>query len=169
MSSPVIRSEMILFFLAVLHGILLELWYAVLRGLRRAVPHAGAVVSVEDFFYWLAAGFVTFLLLFSVSDGVLRGYAVIAMALGALLGHVTVSPVVQRAVECFFCFICFLVRRFLLMKDKILCKVQKRIENKRKRRYNKADRVCCEKKTAGQRGIRNGRKKKNRQKKDEQK
>ena len=69
MISPAIRQETVIFLLAALHGIFLALWYDVLRGLRSAVPHDGFAVSIEDFFYWIIAGFLTFLMAFSVSEG----------------------------------------------------------------------------------------------------
>ena len=64
MISPAIRQETVIFLLAALHGIFLALWYDVLRGLRSAVPHDGFAVSIEDFFYWIIAGFLTFLMAF---------------------------------------------------------------------------------------------------------
>lgn len=79
--------------------------------LRSAVPHDGFAVSIEDFFYWIIAGFLTFLMAFSVSEGVLRGYAAAAMALGALLYLETVSRVVQKLAARFFCFLYFLLRK----------------------------------------------------------
>lgn len=160
MISPAIRQETVIFLLAALHGIFLAVGYDVLRGLRKAVPHSGLAVSCEDFFYWIAAGFLTFLLAFSVSDGVLRGYAAAAMALGALLYLETVSRAVQKLFAGIFGLFCFLagsivrfasrgkaeVKRFLLRRirkkwnyfaAKICGKAQKRIEIKKKKRYNK--------------------------------
>lgn len=160
MISPAIRQETVIFLLAALHGIFLALGYDVLRGLRSAVPHDGFAVSIEDFFYWIIAGFLTFLMAFSVSEGVLRGYAAAAMALGALLYLETVSRAVQKLAARFFCFFYFLLRKaarltvrvLLAVKHLLICcagksrnrfaakihgKEQKRIEIKKKKRYNK--------------------------------
>ena len=160
MISPAIRQETVIFLLAALHGIFLALGYDVLRGLRSAVPHDGLDVSIEDFFYWFIAGFLTFLMAFSVSEGVLRGYAAAAMALGALLYLETVSRAVQKLAARFFCFFYFLLRKavrltvrvLLAVKHLLICcagksrnrfaakihgKEQKRIEIKKKKRYNK--------------------------------
>lgn len=169
MISPAIRQETIIFLLAALHGTFLTVGYDVLRGLRRAIPHSEAAVSAEDFFYWIAAGFLTFLMAFSVSEGVLRGYAAVAMALGALLYLETFSRFVQKIAAGFFGFFCFLAQKGVRFAVKICGKAQKRIEIKKKKRYNKAEKARCEKKAAGQRGIRNDRKKKNRKKEAEQK
>lgn len=160
MISPAIRQETVTFLLAALHGIFLAVGYDVLRGLRKAVPHSGIAVSCEDFFYWIAAGFLTFLLAFSISDGVLRGYAAAAMALGALLYLETASRAVQKLFAGMFGLFCFLagsivrftsggkaaVKRVLFRRirkkwnyfaAKIRGKAQKRIEIKKKKRYNK--------------------------------
>lgn len=160
MISPAIRQETLIFLLAAFHGIFLALVYDVLRGLRKAVPHSALAVSFEDFFYWIAAGFLTFLMAFSVSDGVLRGYAAAAIVLGALLYFETVSRSVQTFSTWLFSPFCFLagnivrfasegraaVKRLLFCRIrkkwsyfafKIRGKAQKRIEIKKKRRYNK--------------------------------
>lgn len=160
MISSAIRQETVIFLLAALHGVFLAVSYDVLRGLRKAVPHSGIAVSCEDFFYWIVAGFLTFLLAFSISEGVLRGYAAAAMVLGALLYFETVSRVVQKLAACFFGLFYFLVRKmvhaaargraavkYLLFRcmrkirlwfaAKIRRKAQKRIEIKKKKRYNK--------------------------------
>lgn len=89
--SSVIRQEVIVFFSAVCHGILLTFGYDILRALRRAFVHNLAAISAEDFLFWLIAGFATFCLLFGRTDGVLRGYVAVGIMLGALLYHSTVS------------------------------------------------------------------------------
>ena len=65
MMSSVIRQEMWIFLLSILHGIFLTLLYDLFRSLRRAFPHGIVLISLEDFFFWMAAGFLTFCLIFS--------------------------------------------------------------------------------------------------------
>ena len=74
MMSSVIRQEIWLFLLSVLHGASLALFYDLFRSLRRAIPHGIVLLSLEDFFFWMTAGFLTFCLVFSGTDGVIRGY-----------------------------------------------------------------------------------------------
>ena len=169
MISPAIRQETLLFFLAVLYGAGLAFFYDLLRGLRMAVPHRSGAVSVEDFLYWIAAGFGTFLLAFSVSDGVLRFYGGVGIALGALFYLETISRWIRKGARAFFGFFYFFVRSMSDFVNKILDKIRKGIEIRKKKRYNKTDKLHGKKKTAEQRGVRNGRKKKNRKKETKQK
>ena len=91
MMSDVIHQETVVFLLSVLHGAGLTFGYDVLRSLRRAFRHSMAAVSVEDFLFWLSAGFLTFCLAFFRTDGVIRGYVAAGMAIGAVLYHYTLS------------------------------------------------------------------------------
>lgn len=102
MMSDVIRQETIVFFLSVLHGLGLIFVYDLLRALRRAVPHGIFAVSVEDFFFWIAAGFLTFCLVFLRTDGVVRGYVAAGIGIGCILYHFTVSPLVVKLFSALF-------------------------------------------------------------------
>lgn len=101
MMSQVIRQETMVFLLSVLHGIILTFCYDLIRSLRRAFRHGLAAVSIEDFLFWLAAGFLTFCLAFLWTDGVIRGYVAAGIAIGAVLYHYTASSFVVRGVSWF--------------------------------------------------------------------
>lgn len=158
MMSDVIRQETVVFLLSVLHGVLLTLLYDLLRALRRAFPHGVAAVSAEDFLFWLTAGFLTFCLAFSETDGVLRGYVAVGIALGAVLYHETASPwivkglagilkAVRRLFHGLFSLVGQVVgrigsavrkiTRILSVPVKKICtKTKKRIEKEKKNDYN---------------------------------
>lgn len=99
MMSQVIRQETVVFLLSVLHGMILTFCYDLIRSFRRAFRHGLIAVSVEDFLFWLAAGFFTFCLAFFWTDGVIRGYVAAGIALGAVLYHYTASSFVVRGVS----------------------------------------------------------------------
>lgn len=99
MMGEVIRQETAVFFLSVLHGIGLTFLYDVIRALRRAFSHGLALISVEDFLFWIMAGFLTFCFAFQNTDGVIRGYAAVGIGLGAVLYHVSVSSVVLGCIS----------------------------------------------------------------------
>ena len=84
MMSQVIRQETIVFLTAVLHGAVLAFFYDLLRALRRVFPHSLTVISAEDFLFWIAAGFLTFCLLFQETNGVIRCYVAVGAALGVI-------------------------------------------------------------------------------------
>lgn len=87
-----IREEADFLLVSVLWGIGLTVLYDCLRIGRVAVRHASWAVSIEDFFYWIIAGFALFYLLFSMNDGNIRWFALAGAAAGMWLYHITISP-----------------------------------------------------------------------------
>lgn len=97
--SAVIRQETMIFLTAVCHGIIWTWVYDLLRAFRIAFSHNTAAVSAEDFLFWITAGFFTFCLTFFQTDGVIRGYVVLGIGLGAILYHYSVSRWMMRMVS----------------------------------------------------------------------
>lgn len=103
MMSEVIRQETIIFLFSVLHGTAMALLYDLIRAVRRAFQHKSAAVSMEDFLFWLTAGFLTFCFAFQNTDGVIRGYMAVGIGLGALWYHVTFSNRIVRYISWILC------------------------------------------------------------------
>lgn len=182
MMSEVIQKETLVFFLSVAHGIGLTVLYDLLRALRRVFRHGIAAVSAEDFLFWIMASFLTFCLVFSETDGVVRGYVAAGIAIGAVLYHQTFSNLV----------VCGCVRLLSVIKGifgllyhivgvirtkiwrisgkvgrivsipvrKIWIKRKKRIEIRRKKGYNMTKAIRRESERKDQRGKRHGKKEK---------
>lgn len=94
MMSQVIRQETVVFLLSVLHGAGLAFVYDLIRCFRRVFRHGMAAVSIEDFLFWTLAGFMTFILAFFRTDGVIRGYVAAGIAIGVILYHFVLSAAV---------------------------------------------------------------------------
>lgn len=148
MMSDVIRQETVVFLLSVLHGVMLTFLYDLLRALRRAFRHGVAAISIEDFLFWLAAGFLTFCLAFSETDGVIRWYVAVGIAAGAALYHETASPWIVRGLAGLLRLIKGaagwvigrirrVVRILSLPVKKFYTKIKKRIEKEKKTDYNR--------------------------------
>lgn len=140
MMSEVIQQETMVFLLSVLHGIGLTFCYDLIRALRRAFAHNLAAVSIEDFLFWLAAGFLTFCLAFFRTDGTIRGYVAAGIAIGVILYHFSVSSLVVRGVSWIMMLIkrvfCIIFRVIAVPLKKI-CQIWKKIiEFVWKRGYN---------------------------------
>lgn len=90
MSQGILR-ELQFFGLAVLRGVLILVLYDLLRILRRIVPHGVWAVALEDVVYWITTALLVFQLLYRENDGAVRGYALLAVAIGMLLYHQTLS------------------------------------------------------------------------------
>ena len=82
--SGVIRYEAWLLMLSLATGGWLMLVYDTLRVFRLMIRHSAFAVGLEDFFYWIGAGIVTFNLLYQQNDGGLRAY-VIGGVLGGMI------------------------------------------------------------------------------------
>ncbi|MDY3251158.1 MAG: spore cortex biosynthesis protein YabQ [Candidatus Choladocola sp.] len=138
--SRVISQEAAVFLLSVLHGAGLTFLYDLIRAFRRAVSHNLFVVSAEDFLFWLAAGFFTFCLAFSETDGVIRGYVAAGIAIGAVFYHFTFSGLIVRGVSWLFRLIghsvSLLCRILAKPVEKIWIICKKIIEFARKKGYN---------------------------------
>lgn len=89
--SPGIIKELQFFGLAVLRGVLILVLYDVIRIIRRVMPHGIWAVTLEDAAYWVATALLVFQLLYRENDGAVRGYALLAVAVGMLLYHQTIS------------------------------------------------------------------------------
>lgn len=124
----------------VLHGAVLTLSYDILRALRRSFRHPLAVLSAEDFLFWLLAGLLTFRVSFLETDGTWRTYIAVGMMLGFLLYHLTVSRLVVVLLSGLFRLAWRTAAfpwRILSIAVKKICKIcKKRIEFHRKRVYN---------------------------------
>ena len=90
--SEVIRHEIWFFFFSLLSGVILLCAYDQLRVLRRVIPHNGFFQSLEDFFFWTAAGIFCFGVAFRGNSGSIRGFSLAALVFGMWVYHRTVSP-----------------------------------------------------------------------------
>lgn len=90
MSQGILR-ELQFFGLAVLRGVLILVIYDLLRIIRRIVPHGVWAVALEDVAYWITTALLVFQLLYRENDGAVRGYALLAVAVGMMLYHQTLS------------------------------------------------------------------------------
>ena len=82
--STYLAMEVRLVWMSFVLGCILMASYDLLRWFRFFVPHGLVWTGIEDFFYWIGAGVVTFNLLYQQNDGGLRAY-VIGGVLGGMI------------------------------------------------------------------------------------
>lgn len=82
-----LETELALFAGAVLTGVGMLILYDMLRVFRRIFSHGILWVSVEDFLYGILVSGFFFLELCRENSGVIRGYILLGLALGAVLYH----------------------------------------------------------------------------------
>lgn len=66
-------------------GLVIMAAYDILRLFRRIVRHKNIFVGLEDFLFWVIAGFVVFSLVYSENDGTLRWFIVVGVLIGGII------------------------------------------------------------------------------------
>ena len=114
--SGVIRYEAWLLMLSLATGGLLMLVYDTLRVFRLMIRHSAFAVGLEDFFYWIGAGVVTFNLLYQQNDGGLRAYVIGGVLGGMILYDRLISRIFFKGLK-------KLGKKFTIKSDKNTRKV----------------------------------------------
>lgn len=103
--SPNIRIEAHLLAASMASGAGLMIVYDGLRVFRALVRHGWLWVGIEDFLYWIFAGFAVFYLLYRENDGALRfcmiGSVLLSMAAYDRLCSSFFRKVLKKAAGCF--------------------------------------------------------------------
>lgn len=97
--SDVINSEILFFLISVSAGVLILFGYDLLRAFRRVFAHGYLWLAIEDFLYWSIAGIVAFGVIFVNNSGMLRGFSMIAMLIGMMIYHKSISRYIIGAIS----------------------------------------------------------------------
>ena len=152
------QQELAFFCRAFLSGVILTVFYDILRIFRNVKEHTVVFMGIEDFFYWCMAGIFLFSMIYGENDGVIRVYTLCSAGLGALVYHKGMSSFVVRGstwilmqVGKFLAFPVILIRnwrkRLKFQWDRVkisLCE-QKSIQTIRERIYGKNGKQKCKK------------------------
>lgn len=82
-----ILVELRFFGTSVLWGALLLVIYDVLRIIRRILVHNGFFIAFEDLIYWVISSLLIFHMMYQQNNGIIRGFAILAMLLGMMIYH----------------------------------------------------------------------------------
>lgn len=86
MINEIIYWELYALVVSFFNGVLLAWIYDNIRTFRRIVRHKTVVfMSVEDIIYGIYAGLSVFVMCFKVADGIIRGFIIMGIAVGAFL------------------------------------------------------------------------------------
>lgn len=80
-----IREEVMIFLLAVIAGAVVRLSYRCICCFRSIVRHSLYAVEIEDMLFWIGAAVYLFVQIYHTSDGSIRWYFILGVALGAVL------------------------------------------------------------------------------------
>lgn len=94
-----ISKEVCVFLWAALTGAVLVFIYDLFRLLRKKGESSNLLVQIQDGVFWAIALFVMFAVVFSVNNGRVRFYEILGAVLGAVLYHLTLSPLVFKGIS----------------------------------------------------------------------
>ena len=80
-----IRGELVIFLVSVVTGIMLRLVYRSISIFRQLVEHSLFIIGIEDIIFWLGAALYVFVQIYHTSDGSIRWYFILGVALGVVL------------------------------------------------------------------------------------
>ena len=88
--------QTLLFLSTIAAGAVIGLIYDLFRVLRKTIPHANLAVQIEDAVFWLGCSVLMFSFMLHRNYGEVRFFAILGMALGAVIYFHTISKIVMR-------------------------------------------------------------------------
>ncbi len=117
--SETIYAEFNTFCYAIMLGAFCGIIYDVIRIFRRIIKKKLAVTAAEDIIYWFVVSVLMFMLMYRENGGMVRGYAIIGMALGMILYEISIGKFFVKYVSKFLNYILnkiLKVLKFILKK-----------------------------------------------------
>ncbi|MDF2474209.1 MAG: hypothetical protein K0R21_1991 [Anaerocolumna sp.] len=135
--------ELRFFGASILWGIILLIIYDFLRIIRRIVKHNSIMIGMQDIIYWLICSILIFRMMYQQNDGIIRGFSILAMLLGMIFYHYTISDrlvnLISNSINAILEFICkvlrFICSPFIFLFKKIL-KILSWVFGKLKKLFN---------------------------------
>jgi spore cortex biosynthesis protein YabQ len=90
----VIINELRFFLNSILWGVILLVIYDVFRIIRKIIKHNAFFVAIQDIIYWIVCSILIFNMMYEQNNGIIRAFAVLAIVIGMLLYHGSVSDMV---------------------------------------------------------------------------
>lgn len=89
--NEIVNAQTLLFIRAIEIGILLGMFYDLIRIFRKIIPHPNWLVQIEDITYWLICMFLAFSILYMHNFADIRFFVFIGMILGGIFYLCTFS------------------------------------------------------------------------------
>lgn len=114
--NEIVNAQTLLFIRAIEIGILLGMFYDLIRIFRKIIPHVNWLVQIEDILYWLFCTFVAFSIFYVHNFADIRFFVFIGMILGGIFYLCTFSIVFMKIAAWFI----ELMRRIITYIIKLL-------------------------------------------------
>lgn len=122
-----------IFFLSVLFGIILGMFYDVFVVMRIVTKCDKSQVFFQDIIYFAISGLTNFTFILAVNNGEVRFFIILAEILGWILYYITVGKMIVKIVT----FVVLKIRRFLSRVDKkIIVPIKSKVRQMLKKVWN---------------------------------
>lgn len=91
-----INEQALLFLTCVQTGIIMGMFYDLIRIFRKIIPHPNWLIQVEDLLYWITCACFAFIMIYWKNYGQIRGFAFIGILIGGILYFCTLSIVFMK-------------------------------------------------------------------------
>ena len=91
--------ELNFFLTSILWGVILLIMYDVFRILRRIIRHNSFFIFLEDIIYWVVSSILIFRMMYRQNNGIIRGFAILAILVGMFMYHGSVSDLLVNTIS----------------------------------------------------------------------
>ena len=85
MNMPGIRTEVYIFLVSVVTGMVVRLVYRCISSFRQIVRHSFILIEIEDLIYWTGTAIYVFVQIYHTNSGTIRWYSTLGLVLGAVI------------------------------------------------------------------------------------
>lgn len=89
-----ISTELQFFLISIIWGTIILLAYDVLRILRRIIKHSSIILAIEDIIFWIVTSVFIFAMMYTLNNGIIRGFSIMGVSIGMVLYHYLLSELV---------------------------------------------------------------------------
>lgn len=73
--------------------------YDIFRIIRKIIKHNGFFIAIQDIIYWVVCSILVFNMMYEYNNGIIRAFAVLAIVIGMLLYHGSVSDMIVDGIS----------------------------------------------------------------------
>lgn len=89
--NQIVNSQALLFITCIEIGIIMGMFYDLIRIIRKIVKHANIIIQIQDTFYWIICAFIGFYMLYINNYAAIRPFVFIGILLGITFYFLTFS------------------------------------------------------------------------------
>ena len=129
--STFFNSQIGIFLIYLIAGVLICLLYDIFRALRKTVKTPDLVTYIEDTIFWILVAIFLIYLIFVLNSGEIRFFMFIAICLGGIVYYFTLSKYFMNISVHILTFVKIIVKKFLsilLIPLKLFLRINKKVK-----------------------------------------